>query len=669
MACALEPAGLAASPGRSVDVAVLRSPATLRVCGWRGEWDLAGVGHVLGRLGLEFRWLDPAELEAGVWSGRLLVLPDVRLMSQATADAVRRHVRSGGKILATYQTSYRDEDNRPLRPSGFRLGDLFGGDFHRWSGLASQTLGMGLAPELGGGAVALGRAEAMLLRVHPEARVLAVLQDADSSAVILETSAGIYVGLNLLAPENAESAQVTGLVGRLIERLIPSWRAPRRPLAAACPSPLLHPAEAPQAGPEVAVGLPALEGEARVSASRGVTWVGGWAPGVGGRAPGVGGRAPEVRLRAILTRGKPPAVALYDAAGRLLCRSERPLRLQGRPFLELRRLNSNGTYRWSAWRGSLRLDPGPRAPGLVNLVPLEGYLAGVVPNEMPPWFPTEALKAMAVVARTYTLAHLGRHVAQGFDLCSTVHCHVYEGLASEHPSTLEALQRTQGEVLRLEDGLVEATYHAVCGGSGEAPQDVWPESPTQGCLPAGPDTVEALPAAVNLSQEVDLRQFLDHPPDAWCAQAGRFRWEEDFRWEDLDRKLAQSLPRLLGSRAPVLGRLRGVQVTRRTPNGRVATLVLKGDRASVEVHGDAVRWLVSGGRIGASGLQSTLFYVDSFPDRVRFRGGGWGHGVGLCQEGAAGRARGGQDYRQILQHYYPGAAVQVQGQEGGERQR
>ncbi len=649
------PACATTGPGQSGEVAVLRSPPTLKVAGWRGEWDLQGAGSVLKRLGVAFRWLEPGELEAGSWRGQLLVLPDVRLMSAATAEAVRQHVRSGGRILATGQTSYRDEENRPLQPAGFRLGDLFGGDFHRWSGVSPKSTALNLGPELGGGAVALGRPEAMLVRVRPEARVLAALQDPESSAAILETPAGIYVGVSLLAPENSDSEQVARLVGRLLERLLPGWRSPRQVAPAARPGPQLKVGEEFAAGPEVAVGLSALEGEARVSAAQGVAWD--------------GGRAREVRIRGIDTLGKPPAVALYDGSGHLLCRSERPLRLRGRPFLELSRVNPNGTYRWSAWRGDLRLEPGFQTLGLTNLVPLEGYLAGVVPNEMPPWFPPEALRAMAVVARTFTVAHLGRHSTQGFDLCSTVHCHVYEGLATESPKTGEAVRRTRGEVLLLDGKPVDATYHAVCGGIGEAPQAVWPGAGALACLPGGPDTVHPLPEAVDLSREEDLREFLDHPPDAWCARASRFRWEETWSLQELERKFAESLPRLLGNSAMELGRLRRVEVSRRTPHGRVATLRLQGERGSVEVQGDAVRWLVSGGRIGAGGLQSTLFYVEQAQGRVRFRGGGWGHGVGLCQEGAAGRAQGGQGYREILEHYYPGATLEAEDQEGGSLQR
>ncbi len=628
----------------------MHSEPTLKSGGWRASWDLRGVEATFRRLGLECRAVRPTDLEGGGWTGDLLVLADVRLMSPATLEAVRRHVARGGRLLATGQTSYRDQENRPWQPPGFALAELFGADFHRWSGVGVEAE-LALEEVLGGGNVFLGRGEAMLVRPRPGSRVLARFTDSEGSAAILETRAGIYTGVSLLAPENSDSGEVTRLVGRLLERLLPKWSAPRALPARARVRPQISFQEEPEAPEEplVSVGLPPLDGEALAAAVGGLTWE--------------GGQAREVRIQAVATVGKPPAVALYDPQGRLLIRSERPLRLKGSPWLELVRLNPNGTYRWSAWRGTLHLRPEADSIQVVNRLTLEEYLRGVVPNEMPAWFPPQALRAMAIVARSFTLAHLGRHRAQGFDLCASVHCHVYQGLASEHPSVGEAIDQTRGLVLTDQGQPLAATYHAVCGGVGEAPEAVWPGGGKVRCLPGGADTREVLTGFGPLSEEAALRRFLDAPPAAWCEGASRFRWEETWSLEELGPKVAEALPRLLGPQAPELGRLRALRVVARTPHGRVATLLLEGDRASARVHGDSVRWLLSGGRIGAGGLQSSLFYLDQSEGRVRFRGGGWGHGVGLCQEGAAGRARAGQGYREILQHYYPGARLST-GDEG-----
>ena len=642
--------------GGDEEVGILRSPATLKVVGWRGEWEFQGARAVLGRLGLSCRVLEPADLEAGTWQGRLLVLPDVRLMAPSTAEAVRRYVQGGGRILATYQTSYRDEENRPLQPAGFRLADLFGVDFHRWAGSFPPGMELEPGPELGPGPMPLGKTEAMLVRARPGARVLATWSGPDPSPAVVETEAGLYAGASLLAPENSDSPEVARFLGRLLERLLPGWKAPSPIPSAPGLRPRIPVGEAFSTGREVAVGLPALAGEALVGSPGGLRWDGG-------------ASREGVRIRRIATLGRPPAVALYDLRGRLLLRSEKPVRLHSAGFFELTRLNPNGTYRWTAWRGDLRVDPGVAALGLVNLLPLEAYLPGVVPNEMPPWFPPQALRAMAVVARTFTLSHLDRHRADGFDLCTTVHCHVYEGLASEHPASGAAVRETRDLVLRSEGAPADTTYHAVCGGEGEAPEAIWTGSASRPYLPGAPDTPEPPPPGTDLSREEDLRTFLDHPPKAWCDGAGRFRWEETWTLDDLGRKVEEALPRILGRDVPPLGRLRAVGVRERTRHGRVAVLVLEGEWNTVEVRGDSVRWLTSGGRIGAGGLQSSLFYVDQAEGRVRFRGGGWGHGVGFCQEGAAGRARGGQQFPEILQHYYPGTRLEVEAGEGGTPSR
>lgn len=631
-------------PPRRPAIGVLHSEPTLQAGGWRAAWNLDGAEASLRRLGLKVHRLAPEELEAGLWKGDLLVLADVRLMSPATVQAVHRHVASGGRILATGQTSYRDEANRPWPSPGFALSDCFGVDFHRWSGVDFEA-GLVLEETLGGGRMLLGRPEAMLVRVRPQARVLARFADAEGSPAILQTPAGIYAGFSLFAPENSDSAEVTGLLGQLLERLLPGWKpsGPPRSGARVRPEmPFQEESETPESV-QVSVGLSALTGEALVAATEGLSWG--------------AGSAREVRIRAIRTVGRPPAIALFDRQGRLLTRSEAPICLKGSPWLELVRMNPNGTYRWSAWRGALCLEPGSDSVRVSNRLPLESYLRGVVPNEMPAWFPPQALRAMAVVARSFTLAHLGRHRAQGHDLCATVHCHVYEGLASENPVVGEAIAQTRGRILLDQGSPLAATYHAVCGGVGEAPEAVWPGGTRVEALPGGPDTREPLPVGGSLADEAVLRRFLDEPPPAWCEGASRFRWEETWSLEDLEPKVAQALPRLLGEQAPDLGRLRSLKVLERTPHGRVATLLIQGERASVRVHGDSIRWLFSGGRIGAGGLNSTLFYLEERAGGIRFRGGGWGHGVGLCQEGAGGRARGGQGYREILQHYYPGAQV------------
>ncbi len=348
--------------------------------------------------------------------------------------------------------------------------------------------------------------------------------------------------------------------------------------------------------------------------------------------------------------------------------------------LELFSLKGDGSYGFAVYRGSLRFrtaSDGKLQP--INELPLETYLSGVVPSEVPARFHPQALRAMACVARTYTLSHLKRHESQGFDLCDSVHCHVYGGLRAEKPNVNEIVSSTAGWILQYGRQPIDATYHAVCGGWGDAPQNVWDSFQPQPYLQVKPDIAEAAyfklvsaqakrngtqratasgKQASPLSEEENKwRSFIDNPPQSYCQRATRFRWRVEFTRDELDEKLRTSLVAMRGIAPEQVGALRDIRVEKRTASGRVASLRIVTDKGDFLCGGDKVRWLTSGGRVGAGAIQSSLFYVIHEGERFVFVGGGWGHGVGLCQEGAEGRAQAGQSYAQILHHYYPQAVL------------
>lgn len=167
----------------------------------------------------------------------------------------------------------------------------------------------------------------------------------------------------------------------------------------------------------------------------------------------------------------------------------------------------------------------------------------------------------------------------------------------------------------------------------------------------------AKPLETSLQEEKAFRGFLDGDSGGYCSEGGRYRWSRTYSRKELQSILSKGLEGTLGDAFQGLPELETLEVLARTPNGRVAKLRVAGGGMSYQVEGDSIRWLFSGGRIGTSGLQSTLFYVLDQGDNFEFKGGGWGHGVGLCQQGAAGRAKAGQSYREILSHYYPGTTL------------
>ncbi len=605
-------------------VLVMRSPASLKTAGWKGKWEFAGCLYVLDRLGVSYRVIGPAELKD--YEGGLLILANARNLENSALEESTRFVKRGGKILATYMTSFRREDNTPWQSRDFALSDLLGVTFKRWVGKAP------MADALVSGdsrPIWLGRNHAMLVKPHKRSKVLAYWHRPQGEPAIVETQHSIYVGEDLFAPENCAAEDVVQLAAELMERLSPGVTGSRRNVQWPEPEPDFLPLRA--VGPVVRIGLNVMGGELLLKASRTVRWREG------------SGR--EV----VIKSGESGEVGVYSAAGKKLFSSSGWLGFTGVPYLEVYRFRPNGSFRWYAFRGTLLVTTRDGHLICVNKLPLEWYLAGVVPSEVPYYFPKEALKAMAVVARTYTLSHLGRH--KEFDLCSTVHCQVYKGLLRESSATSRAVQATRGEVVRYRGRLCDTPFFAVCGGAGASAGDVWLTGSSVPYLRGTVDTVSGkLPT--------DAKRFIEHPEQCYCETASRFRWEERYSWQQLQSRIENGLEHILGDRYHGLGTLRALEVKARTELGRVKVLRVVGSKSSYDIYGDRIRWLFSGGKVGGVGaLNSTFFYVGSFPGGVRIRGGGWGHGVGLCQEGAAGRAAAGWDYQRILRHYYSGTKV------------
>jgi SpoIID/LytB domain protein len=286
----------------------------------------------------------------------------------------------------------------------------------------------------------------------------------------------------------------------------------------------------------------------------------------------------------------------------------------------------------------------------VDALPLEALLRGLVPSEMPAGSPLEALKAQAVTARSNVLAQIGtRHLGDPYVLCAEVHCQAYRGTGAETARTDEAVRATAGEALfgRANRTLVDGVYSAMCGGHGEDAASVWggPPDPSLRGLPDLPEEFGGLWAG-GLREEPRLRAFLADPPDAFCrrpaaARRDRFRWERRFLPAELDQ--------LTGSLG--VGSVRALTVLERGVSGRALALRVEGTLGAADVRGElTIRRLLRN-------LPSSMFVVDHEGDEAVLRGGGWGHGAGMCQWGAIGRAEAGHGYRDILRAYFAGAEV------------
>jgi stage II sporulation protein D len=295
-----------------------------------------------------------------------------------------------------------------------------------------------------------------------------------------------------------------------------------------------------------------------------------------------------------------------------------------------------------AYRGAVEIVRDTAGLTVVNRLLLESYLLGVVSAEMGRRSRTEfeALKAQAIVSRTYALRNLRRRAALGFDLHAGVSDQVYAGSGAETPEGREAVGATRGLVLTHGGAPVDAFYYSTCGGRTA-------------------DGTEAFRAA----SRPYLRSFadVDEHGAAYCRISPRYRWREEWSGDALRATLRRTLPLAAGVAAHRAEEVRDVWVAQRTASGRVGRLGLTLRADHVMVDGPAVRQVLrpaSGDLLRSAAFTLTATRAGPAISRLVADGSGAGHGVGMCQWGAVGRSRAGQDYQRILTAYFPGATLQ-----------
>ena len=243
-------------------------------------------------------------------------------------------------------------------------------------------------------------------------------------------------------------------------------------------------------------------------------------------------------------------------------------------------------------------------------LPAERYVAGAVAGESSVFRNEEALKAMAVAARTYAARLRGRHAQEGYDFCATTHCQRLD-LSAITQRVRDAAAATQGELLWFEGKPAFSVYSRNCGGR----TGTWPDFSAP---------------------------YLRVQKDPYCKS-------DPWRWTATPRELIVALKE---SGLNVPEDLTSVRILQRTASGRAKTLALAGKTRSVPIAAGSFRFAV-GRALGWNTLRSEQYEVEG----LHFRGKGQGHGVGLCQDGADAMARAGKSYREILAFYYPGAHV------------
>ncbi len=259
--------------------------------------------------------------------------------------------------------------------------------------------------------------------------------------------------------------------------------------------------------------------------------------------------------------------------------------------------------------GSLMISSYPGSLLVLNVTGLEDYLPGVVRSEAGRAGPPEYFRAQAVVARTYAYRTIDRHELDGFDLCDDTHCQVYPGIISESV-IIDACRSTAGKVITDRQGvLIEAAFHGNCGGMTASSADVW----------------------------VAKHPYLVSIPDPWCSYSASSVWVKRVSFTDWYD--------FLRSR----GVMPGQEEALYSPAGSKPERIMNRTVAGKNINSEEIRIRF--------GLRSAFFTMRPDGDSLTVSGRGYGHGVGLCQDGARAMAEKNMSYEKITGFYYPGTVV------------
>ena len=286
----------------------------------------------------------------------------------------------------------------------------------------------------------------------------------------------------------------------------------------------------------------------------------------------------------------------------------------------------------------------------INLVNIEEYLMGVMSSEMPTQFPMNAQRAQAVLARTYALKHLHKHKAYGYDLCDTQNCQVYGGVRAESEMGNAAVESTMGQVLLYHDKPIEGVFSANCGGV------------TQSAKEAGWYATDYLNPVSDYKdfnfatlQPYHFKNLLQHRHDAY-SRYDKHVSPAAYRWARVVSE--PQLRQIIKRQKKDIGNITAIIPQKRGRSGYVSQVLVKGTKGTVTLSKEnVIRNNLCPGMLRSSYFIVVPNYEGHVLKSFLFYGGGWGHGVGFCQTGSAGRAEAGQDYATILDHYFPGTVL------------
>jgi len=295
------------------------------------------------------------------------------------------------------------------------------------------------------------------------------------------------------------------------------------------------------------------------------------------------------------------------------------------------------------YRGYFEIRASEKSISVINQVGIEDYLKSVVPSEMEPESCIEALKAQAVVARTYALSIMGKHKSAGFDLCNSTCCQVYKGVSQETAKTSQAVAQTAGKIIIHGGKAINAYYSASCGGYTESIEEAWPGAPSK-----------------KYSRVVEC---------PYCEKDKKVSWKYKVSKKEFISKMRKA--------GFNISNVLSAKVSNPTRSGRIDTVEMKVASGTLYYASDLFRKI-----FGNTNIKSSNFnvYVDRTKTKnepfkfnriddiisarndynkknldnsfITFSGSGYGHGVGMCQHGAKKMADAGRNYTQIIKYYF-----------------
>lgn len=335
----------------------------------------------------------------------------------------------------------------------------------------------------------------------------------------------------------------------------------------------------------------------------------------------------------------------------------------------------------ASYSGNIELEISKNNPSskfaIVNVVPLQTYLKGVVPNEMPAYFGLEALKAQAILARNYVLKPREKYYKE-FDICDSVACQVYFGANTQEELSDKAVDETENIVVLYQNELILAVYSSTAGGYTESYKNVFMQnmngrimSPNVPYLIAVPD-IKGMPKP---DSEDKMREFYSSAPNTFDSKSPYFRWKTEWELGELNKILNKTLKTskdsgFIKTKYPVdyssndfVGNIKSILINKRGESGKIVALTVITDKNEFTIYKELIirKVFQYNNKILPSANAFFDFQKDenTKKDKLVATGGGLGHGVGMSQWGAGAMAKQGYKFNDIIHHYYTDVDISV----------